>query len=145
MKQIPALPRFIFASRWLQLPLYLGLIAAQGIYVYHFWVELIHLIEAAFGDQHALEMLVKSIGYKSAAIKDAAGDVVGYESIAKLNETILMLVVLLSFTLADRINTDRSLRINAQAVALAHAQKARASQKALIESALGEIGAYNPA
>ncbi len=32
------------------------------------------------------------------------------------------------------INTDRSLRINAQAVALAHAQKARASQKALIES-----------
>ena len=47
---------------------------------------------------------------------------------------VLMLVVLLSFTLADRINTDRSLRINAQAVALAHAQKARASQKALIDS-----------
>ncbi|MDZ7920604.1 diguanylate cyclase [Rhodoferax sp.] len=47
---------------------------------------------------------------------------------------VLLLVLLLSFTLADRINTDRSLRINAQAVALAHAQKARASQKALIES-----------
>ena len=51
-------------------------------------------IEAAFGNQHALELLVKSIGYKSAAIKDAAGLVVGYEPIAKLNETILMLVVL---------------------------------------------------
>jgi diguanylate cyclase (GGDEF)-like protein len=47
---------------------------------------------------------------------------------------ILMLVVLLSFTLADRINTDRSLRTNAQAVALAHEKKARASQRALIES-----------
>ncbi len=28
------LPRFIFASRWLQLPLYVGLIAAQGVYVF---------------------------------------------------------------------------------------------------------------
>ena len=28
-----ALPRIIFASRWLQLPLYLGLILAQGVYV----------------------------------------------------------------------------------------------------------------
>ena len=30
------LPNFIFASRWLQLPLYLGLIAAQAVYVFHF-------------------------------------------------------------------------------------------------------------
>ncbi|MFO1225836.1 TIGR00645 family protein [Roseateles sp.] len=88
------LPRLIFASRWLQLPLYVGLILAQGVYVFQFWTELVHLIEAAFGDQHALELLVKSIGYKSLPIKDAAGLVVGYEPIAKLNETILMLVVL---------------------------------------------------
>jgi diguanylate cyclase (GGDEF)-like protein len=47
---------------------------------------------------------------------------------------ILSLVVLLSFTLADRINTDRSLRINAQAVALAHAKKARASQQAMLQA-----------
>ncbi|NDD12886.1 MAG: TIGR00645 family protein, partial [Betaproteobacteria bacterium] len=38
------LPSFIFASRWLQLPLYLGLIAAQAVYVFHFWVELVHLL-----------------------------------------------------------------------------------------------------
>ena len=31
------LPALIFASRWLQLPLYLGLIIAQGIYVWLFW------------------------------------------------------------------------------------------------------------
>ena len=59
------LPRFIFASRWLQLPLYVGLIAAQGVYVYHFLVELVHLIEAVFGSQTALQALVTSIGYKS--------------------------------------------------------------------------------
>ena len=59
------IPRLIFASRWLQLPLYLGLIAAQGVYVFHFWVELVHLLEAAFGSQTALQALVTSIGYKT--------------------------------------------------------------------------------
>lgn len=34
----------IFASRWLQAPLYLGLIVAQGVYVYQFMLELIHLV-----------------------------------------------------------------------------------------------------
>ena len=89
-----ALPRAIFASRWLQLPLYLGLILAQAVYVFQFWTELVHLVEAAFGHQYALASLVKSIGYKATPIKDAAGAVIGYEPIAKLNETILMLVVL---------------------------------------------------
>lgn len=36
---------FIFASRWLQAPLYLGLIIAQAIYVILFFVELWHLLE----------------------------------------------------------------------------------------------------
>jgi uncharacterized protein (TIGR00645 family) len=76
------IPNFIFASRWLQLPLYLGLIAAQGVYVFHFWIELVHLLEAAFGSQTALQALVSSIGYKS----DVA--------VPTLNETIIMLVVL---------------------------------------------------
>ena len=76
------LPGFIFASRWLQLPLYLGLIAAQAVYVFHFWVELVHLLEAAFGNQNALQILVGSIGYKS--------DV----PLTALNETVIMLVVL---------------------------------------------------
>jgi uncharacterized protein (TIGR00645 family) len=38
------IPRFIFASRWLQLPLYVGLIVAQVVYVYLFLKELIHLV-----------------------------------------------------------------------------------------------------
>ena len=76
------LPKLIFASRWLQLPLYLGLILAQAVYVVHFVVELTHLVEAAFGNQTALQALVSSIGYKS----DAA--------VTTLNETVIMLVVL---------------------------------------------------
>ncbi len=47
---------------------------------------------------------------------------------------IVLLVVLLSFTLADRINNDRSLRLNAQAVALEHERKARVSQERLVEA-----------
>ena len=76
------LPSLIFASRWLQLPLYLGLIVAQGVYVVHFLVELWHLVEAAFGHQGALQALVTSIGYKSDA------------PVTSLNETVIMLVVL---------------------------------------------------
>ncbi|MFN0048831.1 MAG: TIGR00645 family protein [Cytophagales bacterium] len=33
----------IFASRWLQMPVYLGLIVGTGLYVYKFFEELIHL------------------------------------------------------------------------------------------------------
>ena len=81
-KPIAPLPKLIFASRWLQLPLYIGLIAAQGIYVFHFWVELVHLIEAAFGSEVALQKLITSIGYVTTT------------QINGLNETIIMLVVL---------------------------------------------------
>ena len=66
------IPRFIFASRWLQLPLYLGLIAAQVVYVFHFWIELTHLIEAAFGYGPMLKNVADG----------------------KLTETAIMLVVL---------------------------------------------------
>ncbi len=38
------LASFIFLSRWLQAPLYLGLIAAQAVYVFRFLLELWHLI-----------------------------------------------------------------------------------------------------
>jgi len=41
------LPQLIFSSRWLQLPLYLGLIVAQGVYVILFLKELWHLVLGA--------------------------------------------------------------------------------------------------
>ncbi|MBC7655930.1 MAG: TIGR00645 family protein [Frankiaceae bacterium] len=50
------LPALIFSSRWLQLPLYLGLILAQGVYVVLFVKELWHLILGAtsFGEQQIM-------------------------------------------------------------------------------------------
>ena len=45
--RLSPLPALIFSSRWLQLPLYLGLIVAQGVYVVLFLKELWHLIHGA--------------------------------------------------------------------------------------------------
>ncbi len=78
--RVRMLPRMIFMTRWLQLPLYLGLILAQCVYVFHFWIELTHLIEAAFGSQDAFELLVAGVGYRGTT--------------GVLNETVIMLVVL---------------------------------------------------
>ena len=75
--------RILFFSRWLQLPLYLGLILAQCVYVFHFWVELVHLVEAAFGNETALAALVGGMGYQ---FPPGQG--------AKLTETVIMLAVL---------------------------------------------------
>ena len=44
-KQTNIMSNILFGSRWLQLPLYLGLIVAQAVYVFHFGVELTHLVE----------------------------------------------------------------------------------------------------
>jgi len=50
------LSSLIFASRWLQLPLYLGLILAQGVYVFLFGKELWHLIShsTSMGEQQIM-------------------------------------------------------------------------------------------
>ena len=76
------IPAFIFASRWLQLPLYLGLIVAQAIYVWVFWQELYYLLMATFGDQGALSHILDSV------------TVEGAKRPSKPNEVVLMLVVL---------------------------------------------------
>jgi uncharacterized protein (TIGR00645 family) len=47
----------IFSSRWMQLPLYLGLIIAQGVYVILFVKELFHLIMGATSLSEQLIML----------------------------------------------------------------------------------------
>ncbi|MBL8201053.1 MAG: TIGR00645 family protein [Chromatiales bacterium] len=53
------LSTLIFASRWLQLPLYLGLILAQCVYVFLFGKELLHLItDAAALTEQAIMLVV---------------------------------------------------------------------------------------
>jgi uncharacterized protein (TIGR00645 family) len=51
------LSAIIFGSRWMQLPLYLGLIVAQGVYVILFIKELWHLIAGATSLSEQLIML----------------------------------------------------------------------------------------
>src|SRR5829696_2364639 len=52
------LPQLIFGSRWLQLPLYLGLIVAQCVYVILFVKELWHLVSHATSFSEQQIMLV---------------------------------------------------------------------------------------
>ena len=48
-------------TRWLQLPLYLGLILAQCVYVFHFWVELSDLIGAVLGNPESLQHIIDAV------------------------------------------------------------------------------------
>ena len=57
-QRLSPLSTLIFASRWLQLPLYLGLIAAQCVYVFLFGKELWHLIHHAPGLREQEIMLI---------------------------------------------------------------------------------------
>jgi uncharacterized protein (TIGR00645 family) len=81
-RHMTPLNRIVFASRWLQVPLYLGLILAQCVYVFHFWVELKDLIGAAMGSEAALQHILDAVTVPGAPRPD------------KLNETTIMLVVL---------------------------------------------------
>jgi uncharacterized protein (TIGR00645 family) len=76
------IPRILFLSRWLQVPLYLGLIVAQMVYVWYFMLELLHLVEAAFGSRTALEIILKNV------------TPAGAETVKAPPETVVMLVVL---------------------------------------------------
>jgi uncharacterized protein (TIGR00645 family) len=81
-RKLTPLNNLIFMSRWLQLPLYLGLILAQGVYVFHFWVELVDLIGAAMGNASSLQHIFDAV-----TAPDGTRP-------TKLNEATIMLVVL---------------------------------------------------
>jgi len=81
-RRLNPIASFIFMSRWLQLPLYLGLILAQCVYVFHFWVELKDLIGAAMGNEASLQHIIAAVTVPNAPPP------------TKLNETTIMLVVL---------------------------------------------------
>ena len=82
LRPLRPLPNLIFMSRWLQLPLYLGLIVAQAIYVWVFWQELFHLLMATFGNADSLNHVLEAV------------TVEGGPRPKKPDETVLMLVVL---------------------------------------------------
>ena len=84
------LPALIFSSRWLQLPLYLGLIVAQGVYVFLFIKELWHLIHgaASLGEQDI--MLI----------------VLGLIDVVMISNLLMMVIVGGYETFVSRMNLD---------------------------------------
>ena len=83
--KLTPLNKLIFMSRWLQLPLYLGLILAQCVYVFHFWVELKDLIGAIFGNAASLQHILDAVATPGTPVELRP---------KKLTEATIMLVVL---------------------------------------------------
>lgn len=81
-RKIVTLPNLIFMSRWLQLPLYLGLILGLCVYVYQFWLELGYLVGAALGNADSLSKVLDAVVVAGAPRPD------------RLNEQSIMLVML---------------------------------------------------
>lgn len=94
-RKMRPLPAIIFWSRWLQLPLYLGLIVAQMVYVFHFWVELVHLIEAAFGSVEAVRVIASTVQPCDPGVRAAMAIPQVCPAVpTTLTETLIMLLVL---------------------------------------------------
>lgn len=85
------LPSLIFASRWLQLPLYLGLIVAQGVYVVLFLKELWHLVHGAFSLSEQDIMLL----------------VLGLIDVVMISNLLMMVIVGGYETFVSRLNLHR--------------------------------------
>ena len=86
------LSQFIFLSRWLQLPLYLGLIVAQAVYVYKFLKELYHLVSGT-----ALGMLDET---------DIMLTVLGLVDIVMIANLLIMIIIGGYDIFVSRINVD---------------------------------------
>lgn len=85
---VKSIETIIFASRWLQAPLYLGLIVAQGVYVYRFMLELMHLVtqSTTLGESEIMLMVLGLIDVVMIANLLVMVIVGGYETfVSRLN------------------------------------------------------------
>jgi uncharacterized protein (TIGR00645 family) len=78
----------LFGSRWLQLPLYLGLIIAQAVYVFFFGVELVHLVTKA---RHLVEADIMLI-------------VLGLIDVVMISNLLIMVIIGGYETFVSRLN-----------------------------------------
>jgi uncharacterized protein (TIGR00645 family) len=88
VKSSSIMSNILFGSRWLQVPLYLGLIVAQGVYVFHFMVELIHLVQKV---PHLLEADIMLI-------------VLGLIDVVMISNLLIMVIVGGYETFVSRLN-----------------------------------------
>jgi uncharacterized protein (TIGR00645 family) len=89
-----AIGGFIFFSRWLQAPLYVGLIVAQLIYVVVFLVELWHLGEKVIGDPLHIQEAEIMLG------------VLGLIDVVMIANLLIMVIIGGYETFVSRINLD---------------------------------------
>jgi uncharacterized protein (TIGR00645 family) len=87
------LSSLIFASRWLQLPLYLGLIVAQGVYVWQFGVELVHLVSEVFLHSGEAEQAAKEIAGLPSAEVAIMLIVLGLIDVVMISNLLMMVIV----------------------------------------------------
>jgi uncharacterized protein (TIGR00645 family) len=91
----------IFLSRWLQVPLYLGLIAAQVVYVWQFVKELWHLIEYSFLGHHDL------VGFEEfTAEATTMLLVLGLVDVVMISNLLIMVIIGGYETFVSRMNLD---------------------------------------
>lgn len=89
-KQGSIMSNILFGSRWLQLPLYLGLIVAQAVYVFFFGVELVHLVSTASSIKEADIMLI----------------VLGLIDVVMISNLLIMVIVGGYETFVSRLNLE---------------------------------------
>jgi len=89
-KQSNIMTNILFGSRWLQLPLYLGLIVAQAVYVFFFGVELVHLVTTANTIKEADIMLI----------------VLGLIDVVMISNLLIMVIVGGYETFVSRLNLE---------------------------------------
>ncbi|ADI29090.1 TIGR00645 family protein [Methylotenera versatilis] len=89
-KQKSVMTNILFGSRWLQLPLYLGLIVAQAVYVYFFGLELVHLVGKA---SHLVEADIMLI-------------VLGLIDVVMISNLLIMVIVGGYETFVSRLNLE---------------------------------------
>ncbi|MDD2833130.1 MAG: TIGR00645 family protein [Methylotenera sp.] len=89
-KQGSIMSNILFGSRWLQLPLYLGLIIAQAVYVFFFGVELVHLVSTASSIKEADIMLI----------------VLGLIDVVMISNLLIMVIVGGYETFVSRLNLE---------------------------------------
>ncbi len=89
-KQKSVMTNILFGSRWLQVPLYLGLIVAQAVYVFFFGVELVHLVAKA---NHLVEADIMLI-------------VLGLIDVVMISNLLIMVIVGGYETFVSRLNLE---------------------------------------
>jgi uncharacterized protein (TIGR00645 family) len=98
-----SLSQLIFLSRWLQAPLYLGLIIAQTVYVYRFCVELWHLIGFALLGHDAPASVLSSVKDTETIVMLS---VLGLIDVVMIANLLIMVIVGGYETFVSRLNLD---------------------------------------